>query len=105
MVKDIKSKMLQCIEQEEDVYDSLIKEYTYSQIGETFLQLIEEKLIVYQNKEYELTEEGIKVLKQFRKFESLEVLNNEKLDKNDCLSIDDIYIPKYRKGGFGEIKN
>lgn len=105
MVKDIKHKVLFYIDQAEDVYEHLVKEYTYSQIGETYIRLIAENLIIYKNKKYEITEGGKKELEQSRNYTNIEILNNEKLDKKDCLRIDEVYIPKYHKGGFIKTKN
>lgn len=104
-MNEIEHKIAKLIQEGKDVFEKMVTEYTYSQIGMTFLEMSEKGLIRYEEEKYIVTEKGKEEYYLYNDYEKIDILKEEKLDKKQCLTIDDIYIPNYSKGGFGEIKN
>lgn len=105
MIEKLVYKILKLIGENTDIFFTLGNEYTYSQIGETFLYMANNEYIQYLEEKYVITAKGEEYLDNFQTYQKIEAIETERVIPELCLTIDEIYIPKYNKGGFGEIKN
>lgn len=77
----------------EKVFD---KKYTYGQIGRTIVEAINQKYLIYENERYYISEKGKEFINDVGIFEP--VRNRKKYKRDEIISLDDIYIPKYNGG-------
>lgn len=77
----------------EKVFD---KKFTYGQIGRTIVEAINQEYLIYENERYCISEKGEEFFKNVGIFEPLR--NRKKYKRNESISLDDIYIPKYNGG-------
>ena len=78
MISKILGKILVAINKGNDVFDVLGSEYTYSQIGEAFVNMSNFELLYYKDGKYIISDKGKAILDELIAFEKIEVLEYEK---------------------------
>ena len=83
--------------------DKLVpKGFTYSQIGESLYELINQEYITVINNNFSLTKKGNDFLRKEKPYKEIKKLTEYKCAQ---IPIDAVYIPNYNKGDFKEIEN
>ena len=80
----------------------LPKGFTYSQIGESLYELLNQEYIIVIGNKFLLTQSGIDFLKKEKPYNEIKILNEYKCKQ---IPIDAVYIPNYNKGDYKEIEN
>ncbi len=83
--------------------DKLVpKGFTYSQIGESLYELINQEYVCVINNNFSLTQTGFDFLSKEKPYKEIKKLEEYRCEQ---IPIDAVYIPNYNKGDYKEIEN